>query len=157
MTDTENGGAWKSVHELLDFAVQREQEAVDFYSSLKDMSNNPSVVAALESYIKEEEGHKIKLAKLKAEGHLEPASSKILNLRISDYLVDVDPTPDMGYQDLLIIAMKREDAACKLYEDLAAATDSEDLRAALLALAQEEAKHKLRFEMEYDDHVLEEQ
>ena len=30
----------------------------------------------------------------------------------------------------------------------------EDLRGLLLSLAQEEAKHKLRFEIEYDDRIL---
>lgn len=157
MTDVDSSGRWNSVGELLDFAVQREQDAVDFYTMLKEMSTNPGVASALDGYIREEEGHKVKLARLKADGHLEPVSSKVLNLRISDYLVDIEPSPDMSYQELMIIAMKREDAACKLYEDLAAATDKEDLRAALLSLAQEEAKHKLRFETEYDDHVLAEQ
>ncbi|MDP6523633.1 MAG: ferritin family protein [Kiritimatiellia bacterium] len=157
MTDVDNSGRWNSVGEMLDFAVQREQDAVDFYTTLKEMSTNPGIVSALDGYIREEDGHKMKLSKLKADGHLEPASSKVLNLRISDYLVDIEPSPDMSYQELLIIAMKREDAACKLYEDLAAATEQEDLRDALLALAQEEAKHKLRFETEYDDHVLMEQ
>ena len=40
------------------------------------------------------------------------------------------------------------------YSDLAAATEDDSVRTTLLALAQEEAKHKLRFEIEYDEHVL---
>jgi rubrerythrin len=49
--------------------------------------------------------------------------------------------------------MKREKAAFKLYSDLAAACSDPQVRETLLRLAQEEAKHKLRFELEYDDTI----
>jgi rubrerythrin len=52
--------------------------------------------------------------------------------------------------------MKAEKAAFRLYHDLAATTDDANLRNVLLGLAQEEAKHKLRFEIEYDDVFLRE-
>jgi rubrerythrin len=83
-----------------------------------------------------------------------PAAEKVMDLKIADYVMDVEPSSDLDYQDALIVAMKEEKAAFRLYSDLAAATDDEGLRATLLALAQEEAKHKLRFEIEYDDHIL---
>ena len=50
--------------------------------------------------------------------------------------------------------MKQEKAAFKLYSDLAEAAEDEGVRNTFLALAQEEAKHKLRFETEYDEHIL---
>jgi rubrerythrin len=43
-----------------------------------------------------------------------------------------------------------------MYTDLAATVDDESLRETFLALAQEEAKHKLRFEVEYDDVIMQE-
>jgi rubrerythrin len=52
--------------------------------------------------------------------------------------------------------MKEEKAAFKLYSDLAARTDDAAAKEVLLMLAQEEAKHKLRFEIEYDDNILKE-
>jgi rubrerythrin len=60
----------------------------------------------------------------------------------------------MDYQSALILAMKQEKAAFRLYTDLAASTDDEKVRDLFLGLAQEEAKHKLRFEVEYDDDFL---
>ena len=60
----------------------------------------------------------------------------------------------MDYQDALILAMKREKAAFRLYTDLAAATDDADLKSTFEALAQEEARHKLKIEIEYDDRIL---
>jgi rubrerythrin len=50
--------------------------------------------------------------------------------------------------------MKKEKAAFRLYSDLAGLADDAQLRNTFLFLAQEEAKHKLRFEIEYDENVL---
>jgi rubrerythrin len=76
------------------------------------------------------------------------------DLKIGDYLVDVEPTAETSYQEALIIAMKKEKAAFKMYTDLAEAAPDEELRALFLGLAREEANHKLRFEVEYDDNIL---
>jgi rubrerythrin len=57
----------------------------------------------------------------------------------------------MDYKDVLIIAMQKEESAFKLYVDLAGRVTNEDSKETLLALAQEEVKHKLRFEMEYEN------
>jgi len=60
----------------------------------------------------------------------------------------------MDYQEILILAMKAEKEAFKLYSGLAKATSDASIKDLFLGLAQEEAKHKLRFEVEYDDRVL---
>ena len=58
---------------------------------------------------------------------------------------------------ILDFAIEQEEkAAFRFYTDLASATDDPALTATLLGLAQEEAKHKLRFEVQYDDEVLKE-
>jgi rubrerythrin len=77
-----------------------------------------------------------------------------MDLKIGDHLVNVDLDADIDYQQALILAMKAEKAAYKLYTELASATDDAGLQETLMALANEEAKHKLRFEIEYDDMVL---
>ena len=51
--------------------------------------------------------------------------------------------------------MRMEKAAFRLYSDMAAMAEDEAIRQSLLALANEEAKHKLHFEIEYDDSVKE--
>ena len=79
----------------------------------------------------------------------------VVDLRIADYLVDVPASPGLDYRSALVLAMKKEKAAFKLYSDLAAGADDENVRATFLALAQEEARHKLRFELEYDDLLAE--
>jgi rubrerythrin len=146
---------WQSVDEVLDFAIAREQEAVRFYTDLAAKMDKPATKAIFQDFAREEAGHKKKLLDVKESGHLQPSTEKVLDLKIGDYLVEVDPaTHELDYQNALILAMKREKAAFKLYTNLAEATDDADLKSTMLALAQEEAKHKLRFEMEYDDKVL---
>jgi rubrerythrin len=105
-------------------------------------------------YAAEELGHKKKLESIKEGNRLMPSKQKVLNLKIAEYVVDVDPGEDLDYQKALILAMKREKAAFKLYNDLAESVDEQELKATFLALAQEESKHKLRFEVEYDDVIL---
>jgi rubrerythrin len=61
----------------------------------------------------------------------------------------------MTYQEALLFAMKAEKAAFVLYTKLAEVTSDAGLQRVFRNLAQEEAKHKLRFEIEYDDHILE--
>jgi len=101
-------------------------------------------------------GHKKRLQNIKREETFEFSDEKVFDLQIGDYLIDVEPTNDMSYQEALILAMKKEKSAFKLYSDLAGIAPNIDLRKTFLALAQEEAKHKLRFEIEYDDIILKE-
>ena len=146
--------ALNSVDGILDFAIREEEKAAQFYTDLAAKMNRPWMKQILESFAQEEVGHKQKLLGVKEGKLLLPAEEKVLDLKIADYLIDVEPDAKMEYQDALIVAMKAEKAAFRLYSDLAEATEDEGLKGTLLALAQEEAKHKLRFEVEYDDRVL---
>jgi len=147
---------FKSVDEILDFAVQREQESYDFYMNLSKQVEVKAMKQICLDFAKEEEGHKKKIQRLKAGKLLLTASGKIMDLKISDYTVDVKPSPKLDYQQALIIAMKKEKAAFKLYTDLAGISTDAAVKQLFLSLAQEEAKHKLRFEIEYDSHILSE-
>ncbi len=143
-----------SVDELLDFAIEKEEEANKFYSDLASHMDRPAMAQVFEDFAGEEMRHKEKLLSVKQGKRLLSAEQKVMDLKIGDYLVDVKPSPDMDYQKALILAMKKEKASFRLYNDLAATTEDTDLQPLLLNLAQEEAKHKLRLEIEYDDHFL---
>ena len=144
-----------SIDEVLEFAIDREIEANQLYMDLAAQSQNVTMRKVFEDFAKEELGHKAKLQTMKANKITAPAE-KVTDLKIADYVVDVKPGPDMDYQDALILAMKKEKASFHLYTDLAEAVENDAQRQTLLSLAQEEAKHKLRFEIEYDDEILKE-
>jgi rubrerythrin len=91
--------------------------------------------------------------KIKKQGETSIPNEKVQDLRISDYMVDVEATPDMSFRDALILAMKREKAAYRLYTNLAYLASRDEVRNMFQSLAREEAKHKLRFEIEYDEKI----
>ncbi|MHC4324297.1 MAG: ferritin-like domain-containing protein [Planctomycetota bacterium] len=140
---------------VLDYAIDKETEASQFYADLAKQMKNPAMSKVFEAFAKEELGHKAKLEAIKQGKEIPPAKN-VTDLKIADYTVEVEPSADMSYQDALILAMKKEKAAFRLYLDLADQVEHEDQKALFLSLAQEEAKHKLRFEIEYDDVVLNE-
>ncbi len=147
---------FRSSDEILDFAIEAEQHAADFYKELASKSNNKAMIDSFLEFAKEEMGHKGQLMKIKKNGFLKFSQEQVEDLKISDYLVDMTITDDITYKEALILAMKREKSAYNLYMKISTKTDNSDLKAVLISLANEEAKHKLRFELEYDEYVLRE-
>ena len=145
-----------SVEAVLDFAIQNEQGAADFYTELAAKMEKPHMREVFEGFAAEEKGHKAKLESVKAGKRTKLSKAKVLDLKMAEYLVEEKPSASMDFQSALILAMKQEKAAFRLYSDLAASADDAEMRELFLGLAQEEAKHKLRFEIEYDDGFLKE-
>ena len=147
---------FESVEALLDYAIAREEDAVAFYTDLATKVDSSWIIKLFKDFAAQEQGHKEKLVDLKNGNSLLAAKEKIMDLKIADYTVDIQVTPEMNYQDALIVAMKREKVSFKLYSDLSRQIDDESVKATLEALAQEEANHKLYIETEYDERVLKE-
>jgi rubrerythrin len=145
-----------TAHELLDFAIDREQESHDFYVDLAGKAERPETKDLLTQLAKEELGHKKKLEAIKSGRRSLPAARDVRTLEISERLAEVEPSGELKYEDALILAMKREEAAFGLYTDLSKLAGDEELKRIFLALAQEEAKHKLRFEIEYKETFVDE-
>lgn len=147
---------FETLDEILDFAIQAEQEAVDFYTQLSGRMKNRQIQEVFLEFAKEEIGHKARLQKIREERLFDLEMDKVQDLKISDYVVSVKPSGDMEYADALILAMKKEKAAFKLYTTLSERTNSLEMKKTFLALAIEESRHKLRFELEYDEYVMRE-
>ena len=143
-----------TIDEILDYAIDQEQQAADFYAELALRAEKAGMKQVLLDFADEEMSHKERLLAVKNGKHELTPEEEVLDLKISDYLVEVDATDDISYQDALIIAMKRERAAFELYTDMAANIPDSHLEEVITGLAKEEAKHKLFFESEYDDRVL---
>ena len=147
---------FKSVNEVLDFAIEKEEEARQFYLEWAEKLESKALRDQFLLFAGEENKHKEKLQRVKSGSTFKPAAKQVTDLKIVDYLVDISPTPDMDYQEALIVAMRREKASFKFYSDLAAISQDGGLRETFLALAQEEAKHKLRLETEYEKEIYSE-
>lgn len=147
---------FNSLEEILDFAIGEEQAAIDFYQLLSLQTKNQEMKKIFQSYAEEEMKHKSKLLEVKSTGINTFSSAEVMDLKIADYLIEIKPEPDMSYQDALILAMKKEKSAFKLYSALSERTDNQEMKELFQLLALEESKHKLRFELEYDDYILRE-
>ena len=143
-----------TVDEILDYAIDQEQQAADFYEDVAQRAETAGMKKILLDFADEEKHHKKILQTVKTGKHELTPEQEILDLKITDYLVEVEATENISYQDALIIAMKKERAAYKLYSDMAAKIPESHLKEVLLGLAKEEAKHKLFFETEYDERIL---
>jgi len=147
---------FKSTDDILVFAINQEQIAVEFYTDLAKDARNEEMKNVFLEFAGEEIKHKQRLTRIREEGIFTMPNQQVTDLKIGDYITDVKPAPDMSYDEALIVAMKREKSAFKLYSNLAGRAPNDQLKEIFLSLAMEEARHKLRFELEYDDHVLKE-
>jgi rubrerythrin len=59
----------------------------------------------------------------------------------------------MPYNEILLLAMKREEKALKFYNELLEKADTDESKKLFKVLCQEEAKHKLALETIYDDYM----
>ena len=138
--------------EILEFAVAREVEAYHFFMALAGRVTNLGTRRAFEDFAKEELEHKAKL-----ELEIMKMGKSVLVVEEKppggkeDYMVSADGPPlDMDYKDMLMLGMEKEEASFRTYVNLLPSVDSEESREILLAIAEEEIKHKLRFQLEYD-------
>ena len=140
--------------DIISFAIEEESGAVKLYKRMSGLVEKPSARIMFDELAAEEAKHEEFFEKLSEERVPDLPLEKVADLKISDYLVNIPFRPDMEYQDILIMAMKKEESAVKLYNDMAAKVQRQELQKLLKFMAQEEAKHKLRLETEYDDIVL---
>ena len=140
-----------STQEILEFAIAKEAEAHHFYMALAGRVDNRGMGKVLEELAEEELEHKRKL-ELEMMKLGKTVSTKLQAARpAGDYiLADESVTLDMDFKDILLLAMEKEEAAFRIYVNLAGTIADEQSQEVLLALAQEEVRHKLRFEAEYD-------
>jgi rubrerythrin len=137
---------------ILEFALSKEIEAYHFYMAVARRVDSPKIREVFEELAAEELEHKAKLElELMKTGKVVPDGYESEPGPDSDYIVDEDDALlDMDYRDMLLLAMEKEKAAFRTYVSLMAETRDEQTQELLLALAEEEVKHKLRFETEYD-------
>jgi len=140
--------------EILDFAIEKEKEAVKFY---QDLQNHP-VFSGTQEFLKElekaEEGHIRMIQNIKKKDRSELKIPQVQDLKLSHYLIPQDIEQDMSYENILITAMKREERSIRLYSDLKERSADQTLNRLFTKLIAEEKQHKFKFERLYDDEVL---
>lgn len=149
---------FENLEDIIDFAIEKEREAAEFYQKIsndeEDFSGSKKM---FEKFAAEEQKHEKILQEFKTKGitkSLEEYKLKwITDIKRSDYLVDLDYEQGMPYNEILLLAMKREEKALKLYNEFLEQADTDEGKKLFKVLCQEEAKHKLALETIYDDYM----
>ena len=140
-----------SYEKVLEFAIDREIDANQFYLALADRVVNTEIRKVFEDLAQEELEHKAKLElELMKMGKTveirQPPSTPQRTYIISDN----QSLLDMDYKDMLMLGMEKEEVTFRIYVNLVPNAYDSESREVLLSLAQEEVRHKLRFQMELD-------
>ena len=78
--------ATNNIDEILDFAIEKEEEANQFYTDLAQKMDNPAMKKVFEDFAREERGHKAKLEAVKRGEFAIGSDEAIASLDIGDYL-----------------------------------------------------------------------
>jgi len=141
---------FRSDDEILQFAIGREVSAHQFFMDLADQMENTTMRLLFENFAKEELRHKAILElEVMKRGLVVPEPIDTDDLDQTDVMVAIDPELGIDYKNALMLAINKEAKSFRLYVELAAMVKDKQSRETLLSLAQEEAKHELRFEIEY--------
>lgn len=150
---------FENLESVITFAIEKEKEAADFYEENSETEMMAGKRQMLKEFAAEERKHQKILENYRDTGVAENLGDYqfkwIADIKRSDYVEPMQYKPGMAYNELLMLAMKREEAALKLYNTLLEKADGDAAKKLFKMLCQEEAKHKLALETLYDDYMAE--
>jgi rubrerythrin len=149
---------FKSYQAIIDFAIEKEVEAASFYEEVAGSEVRDETRKMFLDFAREERKHQRLLENLDCKGECPLVTQDykfkwIGDLRRSDLMVEIVWQKGMSYRDILLLAMKREEKALKLYNELRQQSETETARNIFKILCQEEARHKLGLEKLYDEYM----
>jgi rubrerythrin len=140
--------------DVINFAVDREVKAMEFYQQCADKAKNPGIKKFFQEMVEEEARHRDLLKELNPADLGEIMLPEVENLKISDYLIDVKFHEGLTYQEALTLAMKKEEKAHAFYAAWQDKCIHEKTAKVFEMLAKEELKHKRKIETIYDEEIL---
>ncbi len=144
------------VKEIIKQAAEQEEKAYKFYTDALKFVKDAAAKLWIKELAAEEVKHKEMLQKFDVSKIRKFKPDKVQDLHIAEYLVDKDVTEIKDFQDVLIVAMKKEQKSYNFYVSMAKSTDNADMKKLCKILAQEELKHKHKIELYYDDIIFKE-
>ena len=140
-----------NLSEVLDKAIQREEEAYLFYMDILDKIEDKSAKETIEWIANEEKQHKAFLVNYR-EGQYESSAlrmSDVVHYKIAEHQEEPDVAKDMRREDVFLVASHRELNSHLFYSELAGLHPAGETKEMLLKMANEELKHKEKMEYLY--------
>jgi rubrerythrin len=145
-----------NAEEIIQFAIEEEKKAAALYEQTAERVNDKSLAPLLKDMATMEKGHEAKLKGFLKGKVQSIGETEVQDLKIGDFLIDVELNENSSIQDVLVFAIKAEMKANELYKNLATLYDNPEEKNLFLGLANEEAGHKNELEKAYDDYVYKE-
>jgi rubrerythrin len=137
--------------EVWDNAIYKEIASQALYLEARRGTDDPAAIKMLAELASDEVKHADILRKMKESGWQPRDFNTVTlsDLKLSDYLRGPDTLQGAGLQEVLIFAMKREAQSILFYSQFMSVFRLEAAKLLCARLAQEELKHKMKLEMEY--------
>ena len=144
---------FKSIPEILNFSISKERASIQFYRDILLRLADPTTKSLFKVLIHKEQEHvaalQLEMEKLGHTVNVGKEESDPL-FHWDERLETDDQTRTMSFVEALLLAIQKERAAFRLYATLLATVKDEELREVLLELAEEEMRHVLQLEREYE-------
>ncbi|NLB19000.1 MAG: ferritin family protein [Syntrophomonadaceae bacterium] len=131
---------------ILNMAIAREIEAAEFYFGVYEKTNDTNLKEIFKELAQEEHKHQLML-----EGY-QINEAQVMKFKVKDdyKVAETVEAPrlslDMKPVEAIALAMKREEEAMNLYQELADASDSAEQKEIFENLSRMEQSHKVRLE-----------
>jgi rubrerythrin len=143
---------FKTIKDVFQFAIQKEESSCQLYHELAELMKNEKTKFIFEALCKIELQHRNNLEfELLKCGHTIDDTAFVFS---DDNKVSIemdDKFREITYVDALQMAICKEKTAFMLYSELMVQARKPELRELFFELAQEEMRHIIQFENEYNN------
>ena len=141
----------KQMQDLINTAIQREEEAYEFYMDILNRVEDQSARDTLEFIAGEEKKHRDFLVAYRDGDYGADAlrMNDPVDFKIAEHLEEPKVEDEMRSKDIYLIAAHRELRAYNFYTELANLHPEGELNELLRKVASEELKHKEKMEYLY--------
>ena len=136
--------------EIIDFAITYEEFSIALYSHLALLSENDWLKERFIQLASKESEHKNKLINLKDTKRFIITDDYYTKIEKIVNKFNIIAYEELSYKDSLFLAMQNEKNLFKLYLVLSEAVSDKEVINTFSLMAQDEAQHKLFFELEYE-------
>ncbi len=138
-------------------AIALEEESITLYTTAAQAVKSTPVRKRLEEMAEQERGHRAKLEEIRC-GNIRWAlrrakAEPVSDVRLSDHLEAKPLDMSADYQDVLLMAARREKASHDFYQAMAEFVDDKLAKSVFEMLATEELRHKYDIEKTYEEVV----
>lgn len=144
---------FETIEDAIRFAIQKEEASAQFYHDIAERMVNPATKVIFEVLGRTEKQHKsnLELELMKIGKTVMQTPCTIPDLPDNTYLEVDEEASKMSFLDALQVAIRKERAAFVLYAGLMAQAIDPELRKILMELSEEEMRHLIQFENEYNN------